>query len=214
MLAYLIDVLFVLAVASTAYFVSRQLFLNAIILFVSTLIASQFAIGTFEVIASWSERRWFLATDSPLTIYLWAAVLVGLFAFVSFLLLWLANALLPHPLELSYGFEVYGCWITGIVTGYLCASFLLLALHTLPGPRDFWGAFPPEVGRRSGPIAAMAPDYQLLLLADSVCEQAAQDRSRKRIVPQPERFLQPAPGRLRSLPVRYAEWREKIEGWR
>lgn len=208
---YIVDLLFVLVMAATTYFVARKLFVDVAILFVSILISTQLSIGTFEAITFWIQERFFLLTDAFITIYFWFLILVGMFFAVAFLLYFFAKAIFPNAMEVSEIYETYGCWVTGVVTGYLVASFLITALHTLPTNRDFWGAFPVEVKNRKSPIAAIAPDYQFLALSNFLCEYSLPTQKKIRFYKMQSSSQQPRIGRLQSFPIRYAEWREELE---
>ena len=210
MMSYLVDILFVLVASATAYYVSRKLFVHSVIGLICVLISSLFAIGTFEVVTYWVIRNLFLASDSFFTIYLWSPIALGLFGTAMGVLVCLVKSILPDPPEMSNFLEGIGCWITGLLSGYLLASFVLTVSHTFPASRNYGGAFPPEVQFRSGPVMAFAPDYQFLALTEYICEDTSALARGEWSLGRPVISAQMNRGRWSAFPIRFALWREQI----
>jgi hypothetical protein len=192
----------------------------------SVLLASLVSIAAFEPIGNWLRDRLFLANEIFAAQFLWCFLLLGIFAFVSFVMLRGYVAMVPESPTIAQRTERVGTVFTAGLTGYLLASFLLTAVHTLPADRDFSGVFPPEAHRRAGPIARIAPDYQFLGLVEYVANvrrpSSAEDHGE---VEPTEVQAQPADalgsefasdtGTLPRtqwswFPIRYAVWRQDL----
>ncbi len=102
--------------------------------------------------------------------------LVGLFALFVTLLRAGSEKLCPAFLQINgFAYEI-ARWSFSALTGYVTIAFLLTALHTAPLPREFMG-FAPELGRRTGPLVRMAPDFQWLGFTQYVSEKVIRGRA-------------------------------------
>ncbi len=211
MLSYLFDIAFVLTVILSALVVARSMTLaESALTFLAVLLASLFAISLFEPIAEWCSAKLFLATDYGVTKFLWP--------FFALFLFLLALAFLQQQFLRTVGettdfgpkLESFGGWIFGGLAGYVLAAFLLTLVHTLPGPRNYWGLFEPEAHRRPGPVMAFAPDYQLLSLVDYTCVPRGALTGIQWTLGGPVATTDLRKGQWASFPVRYALWRESL----
>ncbi len=210
MYSYLFDIAFLLIVLAVTYLVARRWSLiHCATAFVSVLIASLLAITTFEALATWVNRTYLTSTDNAVADNTYFAICLTVFGVALFLLLRGIHNVLPIAPILSPRAERFGRWGFAALTGYLFASFLLCAVMAIPAPRHFWGLFEVEPSLRSGPIMAMAPDYQFLALVEYTCDHTF-------VVTGPwllDHALIPPEdhkGRWPSYPMRYAKWRERF----
>lgn len=211
MLNYLFDIVFVLIVLAIAFFASRRGLVHAALIFLAATMASLFATTMFEPVAAWAKSMFLLNTDYIVAGYAWGFFLFAIFGFALWGLLRCINVMLPEPPEMSPTAEAVGSWVFGGMTGMLLAAFLLTAIHTVPAPRNFWGAFSPEAHRRPGPLMALAPDYLYLSFVEYTCENAFAVRGHGWQMPRPVNSAELDQGRWSSFPIRFAIWRREDE---
>ncbi|MCR9295087.1 MAG: CvpA family protein [bacterium] len=214
MLTYLIDIAFILVMAATAWMVARQTLLESVVAWLAVLLSALIALCCFEPIADFIIRQMFAPSDLRFTCFLWFFTLVFLFVW---LLVMLSIGFLKamHGATFNFGkADQAGRWFFGLLTGYTLAAFMLTSLHTLPAPREFWGALQPELPLRSNPLMRVGPDYQMLTVAEyALSPRSAWSGTPWTIRgPLPEARLEG--NRWSSFPVRYALWREAIELYR
>ncbi|MFQ5731765.1 MAG: hypothetical protein ACE5KM_07410 [Planctomycetaceae bacterium] len=133
--------------------------------------------------------------------------LIVLFAGSAALLELIANRLLPEPPDLAPRLDNAGRWVGGALAGIVTAAFLFTAVHTYPGPRDFWGYLPAEPAKRRGPILGNAPEEHWLRFTRHVSEN---------VFARPDgRSFEPAEtestGDASPFVMRYARWRAERE---
>ncbi len=211
MIDYVLDCAFLLVVVFTTLFVAARLVVESAIIFLAVVIASLLSITLFEPIAGWCSLNLFSQSDVLITRFLWFFFAVLIFVAALGSLLHLFFQVVGDVPQLGKLTESIGSWVFGGVTGYFLASFLLTLLHTLPGPRDFWGSFEPEVQRRTGLITRLAPDYQFLTIVDYVCVPRSPLTGSPWKPSGPLVSTEFKKGRWASFPVRYAIWREGLE---
>lgn len=212
MLIYLFDLFFVLLVLAVACFVARRWsMVHCAAAFISVLIASLFAITTFEPIALWIDATYLSIAEYDIAKYLYILVFTTAFLVSLASLLWFIHTILPDAPEVSPWGEMFGRWGFGALTGCFLASFLLCVVMTFPAPRDFWGLFEPDAHHRPGPVMACAPDYLYLAFVEYTCDHTFAltgpwllDRP---LIP-PVSYS----GRWGSFPIRYAKWRRQFGG--
>lgn len=210
MLSYVMDAAFLLVLGSTAWLLARRSLLEAASICIAVILSALIALNGFEPSAAFISNNMFAANDLWFTSFLWFASIVVIFA-------WLAAMIALGFLKVigsadpSFGrFDGPGRWTFGLLGGYMVAAFLLTSIHTLPTTRDFWGVFPPELHKRSSPVMASGPDYQLLTLTEYVCS------PRELVTGAPWQPRGPLVeldidgNRWASFPVRYAIWREAM----
>ena len=128
--------------------------------------------------------------------------LMGLFVASVMLLGFFARKLLPEPADLSPPIDGLGRWVFGGLSGVVTALFLFTAVHTFPGPKDFWGFLPPKPEDRRGPILATAPEEYWLRFVGHVSVNSL-DRTDGRSFPDGD-----SADTANSFVTRYAKWRE------
>lgn len=212
---YLLDLVFVLAVAGVAWAVARRPLVHAAAIWFTFVLAALIALNCFEPVATFINENMFAKTDVVVTRFLWFFALIAIFVGVTTLSLMAVFKVLPDATDLVGGGDGLGSragvrWCFSLLAGYTLAAFLLTSLHTLPSNRDFWGAFPPEVGKRSGPIMAFAPDYQFLTLAEYTCVPRAALTGSPWKPDGPLNGVNMQANRWASFPNRYAIWREGV----
>lgn len=207
---YSLDVAFVVVVIATTVFVARRLMIESAIAFLAVTLATLISMTLFEPVADWCRAHLFAFTDIIVSRFLWFFFALFLFGLSLFALLRMFLAILPEIPTLGRRTESIGGWIFGGLTGYILAAFLLTVLHTLPGPRNFWGIFEPDAQQRPGPVMAFAPDYQFLSLVDYICIPRGALSGSPRQLAGPLLGADLKKGRWASYPVRYAIWREKL----
>lgn len=156
------DLLFVAIVVSVAAVVQQGGMVKSGVRAFALLAAGLFAMNGFEPLAAWVVR---LTGGATVAIrYGLFGSLIGLFAAAALVLNLVIGRLLPEPADASAWLDLPGRCIGGALAGLIAAVFLFAAVHTYPGPRDFWGCLPPEPAKRRGPILSAAPeDYWLRL---------------------------------------------------
>ncbi len=214
-LNYAFDIAFVVIAVVTMWIVARRMMIESGLLFLAILLSSLVSMSLFEPIAELCRQYMFSLTDIAISKYLWFFLALAFFAFSFGGLFQLFFSAFERVPQFNRTTELIGCWGFGALAGYTLAAFLLTIVHTIPGPRDFWGLFEPDARLRPGPVMAFAPDYQFIWLADCVCSErgclpvgstAPQEQS-----PSPKVQAALAKARLAWFPIRYANWREKLE---
>ena len=209
---YVPDLLFLLVTIIVAVGVASRKFLEAVAYFFAILLAGLTAIALHGPIGYWCFPGWQDHYQDIISVrYLWIVFFISLFVVVGSLLILMLSKAMGEAPEFKDNVETAGRYLFGFLAGYTAAAVVLVAVHTFPGGRDFKGYFPPEPAFRAGPIMRIAPDYQLLTLADYVCN--------------PGHPISGAPWRLRgpfaspeiqngnynSFPLRYCVWREMVK---
>lgn len=121
------------------------------------------------------------------------------------------NRLLPANPPLPPMLETPGRWILGLAAGFVAAAFLLTAVHTFPGDRDFGGTFPPEPSERGGPLMKLAPDYRWLGFTQHVSEHIfRRPAGEDRVFDGRQVDFGDGAKRFATFPTRYAAWREQL----
>lgn len=162
MLGFIVDALFVLVAGGATWLVARHGAVRAGMCLVAVLISSVFALTSFEAFSRWIKRVYLLGPSGALQDYVHFPALLFLFSISLVLLLFFGRKALPEPPQFDERTETVAQWGLGFAAGYLLAAFLLTAIHTAAAPRNFWGALEPQADLRDGPIARLAPDYQML----------------------------------------------------
>lgn len=209
MLSYVFDFVFVLIVLGSAFLVSRGGMVNSGIRLVAVLIASLLSIGNFEKLARWLGSTYLTSTEEAIAFHLFYVSAIGLFVVCLAILLWGVHRILPVTTEASERTETVGRWGFGIMTGYLMAAFLLTVIQTVPGPRDFWGALPPDPDKRTGLVMSCAPDCQFLALAEYTLDKSFPVNGDWRL-DRPLISEDPQYGRWVSFPYRYRNFRSEV----
>jgi len=176
---------------------------------IGVILAGLLAMNYFEPLAGLLIR---LSNHATMTEqYSRFACLVGLFLLAVILLRGVTNRLLPESPKLPAVAEQAGRWSLGLLTGCVTAMFLLTAVHTFPGPRDFWGYFPPEPEKRPGPVMRRAPEFYWLGYTQYVSEEVFAVGESGPVFDGRQRTIGDTRGRWVSFPLRYAQWRRKME---
>lgn len=211
----MIDLVCLVVVGITLYFVSNEGLWGAAHTFLCVLLAGLIAMNFFEPLAG------FLDGLAPAyKSYMDIIALLGLFIGMVFALRMGSEYLCPVYIGLPSTLDQVGKWAFGAATGYLMAAILLAALHTAPFPREFMG-FKPERNN----FFQMAPDRQWLGFVQYVTEKSFvgtkyQDVDTKQVIPYAfdGRYLllgdktSPYPNTIwPSFPIRYAMRRERLE---
>lgn len=162
----MIDILLIAIVAVVAWCVSGEGAYAALVSLISVILAGLLAMNFFEALANFLQANVAASWASR-----WDMIsLVGLFVLFFTVFRLLSEQLMPTYIQVHSLLHQIGSWGGGLATGYVTMAFLLTALHTAPLPRDYWGFFPPERERRSGPLSAFGPDYQWLGFTQYVTE--------------------------------------------
>lgn len=211
MLQIALDVVFVLIAGSVAWFVAQQLFVEAVTTFLAIVLSSLVAIVAYEPVTRWVISTMFSEVDWRITMFLWSLFALVIFAYTLVMLQQVFSRTVVEPPLLGGRVESVGCVVVGGLSGYWLAAFLLTVLHTVPGPRDFWGVFEPDAAHRSSPVMAFAPDYQFLSFVNFTCVPHSPWTGSPWLAGGPA-FTPPQlkKGSWNSFPVRYSLWREEV----
>lgn len=204
------DLIFVLIFVVVTWCVASEGPGGAGVVLISVLLSGLLAMNFFEPLAGFLQRN--IAGSGFLADAWDLMALVGLFGGFVFLLRSAGEYLAPTEPEMQPTVYEFGRWTCAALTGYVTMAFLAAALHTAPLPRDFWGGFPPEVGRRTGPITSFAPDYQWLGFTQYVSEKVFVQGEHGRVFDGPAYRTGDHEGHWPSFPIRYATRREQIAG--
>ena len=211
MASYLVDGIFLAVTVAVTLLLVRRSLLDSLTVCGATLISALIALNCFEPAASFISNNMLAANDIWIASFVWFTSLIIIFAWLA-AMIWIGFQKALGQTDLQLGrFDVVGRWFFSSICGYMLAAFLLTSMHTFPAPRDYWGAFPPELHRRSSPIAAFGPDYQLLTLSEYI------SNPRSAISGTPWKPTGPLfetdihGNRWASFPVRYALWRETTQ---
>lgn len=210
LIAYLPDVLFVVVTLAVGTWMARQNLIETIACFFALLLSGIAAIAFHGPLAAWSEPTWFHFQDFVRMRYMWIVWFLIVYGFVTVGLLAIVFRAIAGSTVLDDRYEKIGRRVFGFLGGYVLASTLLVAVHTFPGNRDFWGAFPPERALRAGPIMRIAPDYQLLTVADFLCNPGHPITGTPWLGKGPFVTNNILDGDYGSFPLRYCVWREFV----
>ncbi|HBE70102.1 MAG TPA: hypothetical protein DDW52_18295 [Planctomycetaceae bacterium] len=210
MVHYLLDLLFFGIVGAVCFVLAQRSLVQVATIGLAVLISSLLALICFEPVSGFIVSNMFLATDEWVYCYAWFACLLSVFALSMLLILMGANRIFSGMSAMSGRAETCCRWGMSLFTAYLLAAFLLTSLHTFPGNRDLAGLLPPELDRRQGVVQRLAPDYQLLTLAEFVCTPRAPLTGSPWKMEGPLVEASIKSNRWSSFPVRYALWREGV----
>ena len=205
------DLVFTAVVLLVSVLVAKGGAARAGVRLVSVIFAGLLAMNYFEPLAQLLIRA---ANDATIAERFGrVGCLVAVFALAVAVLRTVTNRLLPEPTELPPILESVARWALGVLTGCVTAAVLLTAVHTFPGPADFWGTFPPLPEQRAGPIMKTAPDYQWLGFTQHVSEHVFRSGEQGRVFDGPRLKIGNVDKdkRWASFPLRYAAWRQKLE---
>lgn len=184
---------------------------GAVLVFFCVLFAGLFAMNAFEPLAEWlgihvsAEAEWQFRWD--------VISLLGLFALLVFGLRVISERLAPARIPLPQLFDVPLRYLAGAATGYLTICVLLVSLHVAPLPRIVTGE---EVIETLGFEAekpqffGLGPDRQWLGLNMWLSEQALNRGGAGRLFDGPIYHAARERGLWPSLPIRYADRRERM----
>ena len=155
----MIDLALLAVFAGVTYCVAAEGALGAVTTLLVTLFSGLLATNYFEPLAGVLERNvGFLQGRAD------EVALLGLFVALVFGGRLACEHIAPSLLEVhTLAYEVLR-WVCGAGTGYVTAALLLVALHTAPLPRSFYG-FAPD---RMNFFGALAPDRDWLGFAHRV----------------------------------------------
>lgn len=204
------DLLFILIFAVVTWCVASEGAGGAGVILITVLLSGLLAMNFFEPLAEMLQRM--IAATGFLASIWDVFALVGLFGGFVFLFRTLGEKLAPTEAEMQPMVYEFGRWTCAALTGYVTMAFLAAAIHTAPLPRDFWGYFPPEVGRRTGPVTSFAPDYQWLGFTQYVSEKVFVQGKEGRVFDGPAYHAGEHEGHWPSFPIRYATRRQEIAG--
>ncbi|QDT38776.1 CvpA family protein [Stratiformator vulcanicus] len=146
----MIDILIVIVIAGVTWCVASGGAHGAVTTFFSTLFAAIIAMNFFEPIAG--------ALSGALGMQADMVALLGIFAGLAFGFRFAADSLSPRFVAVhAYAHEGIR-WVGGLMTGYLVAAMLLIAVHVSPFPERFLGFEP----LRRNLFDISAPDRQFL----------------------------------------------------
>ncbi len=217
-IAYLPDLIFLIVTLAVGFCVASQKFIETIMYFSAFLLAGIAAIALHGPVGYWSEPTLgsFLVRGAER--YIWILWYLVIYFFVTLLLIAIFSKSALQPWDFDGRIEAVGRRIFGFLSGYVVASTLLIAVQIIPLSRDFYGVFPPEPGLRTCLLMRMAPDYQLLTVAEYVCNPGDP------VTGAPvygEEWARRGPffsndiehGEYCSFPLRYCVWRESVSGY-
>lgn len=211
-LVYLPDLLFLSVATLVAVLIASQRFLEAVAYFFAIFLAGLTAIALHGPIGYWCLPAWREYYHDIVSVrYLWILCFICLFVTVGILLTLLFFKALGHTPAFNDKVETIGRYLFGFLTGYTAAAIVLVAVHTFPGGRDFKGYFPPEPALRAGPIMRIAPDYQLLTVADYVCNPGHPISGSPWRPRGPFASSEIQNGDYNSFPLRYCVWRDMVK---
>lgn len=169
----MIDLLLLAILAIITWCVSSEGAWGAGIMLVIVVLSALLAMNFFEPLAGVLQAG--AAPGSMWSLRVDVIALIGLFILFVSLLRAGSEKLCPTFLQINgLAYEI-ARWSCSALTGYVTIAFLLTALHTAPLPREFMG-FAPELGRRTGPLVRMAPDFQWLGFTQYVSEKVLRGR--------------------------------------
>ncbi len=216
-LNYSLDVVFLVIAIATTRLVAGRMMIESGLLFLAILLSSLVSMSLFEPVGEFCLDYMFSKTDIAVSRYLWFFFAWAIFVFcLGVLLQWFFSTLDPVP-QFSSKIESVGRWGFGGLAGYTLAAFLLTTVHTLPGPRDFWGLLEQDARLRPGPIMFLAPDYHYIWLADCVLSERgflseAPNVDEQKLTNQNSKATLVSK-RIAWFPIRYANWRENLESY-
>lgn len=207
----LLDLIFLAILVWVTFRVASEGAWGAVLVFFCVLFAGLFAMNTFEPLAEWlgihvsAEEEWQFRWD--------VVSLLGLFALTVFALRVITERLAPARIPVPRLFEIPLAYLAGAGAGYLTICVLLVALHVAPLPRIVTGE---EVIETLGFEAekpqffGTGPDRQWLHLNLWLSQQALNRGGAERLFDGPVYHAGGARGIWPSLPIRYADRRERI----
>lgn len=210
--SFLLDSLFVVVVALTAWAVSRTGGVRAAFWFVGITVSAIIALNLFEPVTQGMIRMYVPTRTSMTWPYGRFNLLLLIFASGLMVLFGCLRWMLPTDPEMSPKTESVVRWLSGVLGGYVVGSFLLLAMTTLPVKPDFGGYFPSVPADRPGPVMRFAPDYQLLKVTQIASGDVFPIGPNGTVFPEEIPTIgEEVMDRWASFPVRYHRWRVQIE---
>lgn len=210
--SYLFDSVFVVVAALAAFAVSRAGGVRAGLWFVGIALSIVIVLNLFEPVSQILIRFYAPVRSRLSWQYGRFACLLILFSASLALLHIILRWLLPEDPELSPRTEWMVRWGSAGLSGYVVAAFLLVAMHTFPGPPNFGGYFATEPAIRPGALMRFAPDYQLLKVTQVVSENAFPFSEDGALFPADLNMIGDASADgWASFPPRYSLWRANLD---
>jgi hypothetical protein len=184
---------------------------GAVLVFFCALFAGLLAMNTFEPLAEWlgshvsQEADWQFRFD--------VISLLGLFALAVFALRVITERLAPARIPIPQLFDVALRYLAGAATGYLMICVLLVAVHVAPLPRIVTGDEVIEIAgfeAERPQFFGLGPDRQWLRLNLWLSQQALNRDGAERLFDGPIYQASGDRGLWPSLPIRYADRRERM----
>lgn len=206
-----LDVILLGLAAYVAYRIAAEGAWGAAIVFFIVLFSGLFAMNTFEPMAQWLEQK---ISDDPAWSFRWDLIcFLGLFAGAVFALKAITDRLAPASIRIPKFLEFPVRWSAAVLTGYLTMAILLTSLHVAPLPRivaadEVWE--PAGFRAEGNHFFGTAPDRRWLGFNYWISQHSLSRGEPHRVFDGPVYHSGRDSGRWPSLPIRYADRREKI----